>query len=91
MKVLALIAMVLILAGSTLAGDCDHDDCDGVNPCADCTCDDTAEEACNCEDDCSGDCGDCDATESCECETCEEIAKEEECGGNHNGCGGGGH
>ncbi len=103
MKLLTLGTMVLLLAGFALGGDCDHEDCDGVTPCADCTCDDgddTVTDDCTCEgtvEGCTGDCCTCEADTcdeecTCECGNCEEaveeVVEESHCGGG--GCNGGG-
>ncbi len=82
MKKLALTTLLLVIFGSAFAADCDHDDCDGITPCDDCTCDETVDE-------CSGDCCDCEAEEcdeecTCECEDCDHtivaLQEEEPCG-----------
>ena len=88
MKLLTLATMVFLLAGFAFAEDCDHEDCDGVTPCADCTCEDSEEalaDDCTCEgtvEGCTGDCCTCEAEEcdeecTCDCDNCEEVVKEE--------------
>lgn len=90
MKLITLTTMVLVLAGFAFAEDCNHEDCDGVTPCTDCTCEETVEG-------CTGDCCTCDAEEcdddcTCECDDCEhtaEVAVEDShcgAGGRHEGC-----
>lgn len=85
MKLLTLGMMVLLLAGFALGGDCYHDDCDGVTPCSDCTCDESATDECTCDDTvegCTGDCNVCEADLcdeecTCECVYSEEVIPEE--------------
>ena len=91
MKNFAMIIVALTLIfGSAFAGDCNHDDCDGIDPCEDCTCEETVE-------DCTGNCCDCEAEECdeecvCDCEDCDHTAvvaeDEEACHGGS--CNGGG-
>ncbi len=104
MKLLTLGMMVLLLAGFALGGDCDHEDCDGVTPCDNCTCEDideTVTDDCTCEgtiEDCTGDCCNCESEMcdeecTCGCEDCDAVeeaveVEESHCGGG--GCGGGG-
>ena len=98
MKLLKLSTVVLLLAGFALAGDSGHEDCDGVTPCDNCTCEDVCEtvtDDCTCEgstEGCTGNCSTCDADVcdeecTCECDDTEEVEEVSHCGGGFSGGG----
>ena len=97
MKLIAIAAALMLLAGFALGGDCEHDDCNGVDSCDNCTCEETVESECACEDTIEGCTGDCCTCESemcdedctCGCESCDEGEEAVEVEESH--CGGGCH